>query len=317
MLDFNEVAMFVQVVQAGSFAEAGRQLGMAPNTLSRRVLQVEEQLGVRLLQRTTRKLALTTAGRQFFDRCSGAVEAIGSAGRELLDGSEVPTGSIRVAAPADFFGLFRIEWIAEFLTAYGRVNLEFELDDVRADMVSESIDVALRAGQLPNSTLIARKISESYSILVASPTYLAARGMPESVGALPAHDCVAIPHPSGRQKWVLRGPEGVEEVEVTGRFSANTAQALLEGALAGLGVALLPALRVIPDLKAKRLVHVLHRYRRDGGGFYAVFPSRRQMPLAASAFADFVSEKMHRLQTAVEVGDWSEGAVMPPAPKPT
>ena len=292
MLDFNEVAMFVGVVEAGSFAKAGRRLGIPSNTLSRRVQQLEVSLGVRLLQRTTRKLALTTAGRQFFDRASAGVAAIGVASREVLDGAEVPSGTIRVAAPADFFGMFQLEWVAEFLERHPRVALEFELDDVLADMVAQSIDVALRAGQLLDSSLIARKVTDSSFILVASPGYLARRGTPRASADLRGHDCITTPHASGRHKWSLTGPGGEEELEVTGRFAANTVAALLAAAAAGLGIALLPEARVAGPIGEGLLVHVLPAYRRDGGGFHAVFPSRRQLPLAAAAFADFVIEKM-------------------------
>jgi DNA-binding transcriptional LysR family regulator len=292
MLDFNEVAMFVRVVEAGSFAEAGRRMGVPSNTVSRRVQQLEEGLGVRLLQRTTRKLALTTLGREFFARCRLAVDAISQAGRELFSGAEVPSGVLRVAAPADLFAFFPLEWIAEFLRRYEKIRLEFELNDIMADMVTESIDVALRAGQLSDSTLVARKFADSDFILVASPAYLAARDAPTRLAELTHHDCITLPHPSGRQKWILQGPKGIEEVEVTGRFCANTVQALSSAALAGLGIALLPETRCAQDEKEGRLVRVLPLYRRDGGGFHVVFPSRRQRLPAAEAFANFVIDKM-------------------------
>ncbi|MGA2551326.1 MAG: LysR family transcriptional regulator [Burkholderiaceae bacterium] len=290
-MDFNEVAMFVAVVQAGSFAQAARRTGTPPNTLSRRVLQLETRLGVRLLQRTTRKLALTTQGRQFYERCGEAIAMIGGAGREILHGNEVPSGLIRIAAPVDFFGWFQLEWIAEFLQRHDRVQLEFALEDTITDVVTQGIDLALRGGQLSDSSFVARKLTDSEFILVASPSYVKLRNQPASLAELRTHSCIVVPHPTGRQRWRLEGPAGTEEVEVSGRFSANTGQALIGAAMAGLGIALLPALRALPEIRARRLVHLLPQYRRDGGGFYAIFPSRKHVPLAASAFADFVLEK--------------------------
>ena len=137
MLDLNEVAMFVQVVRCGSFAEAARRLGMPANTLSRRIQGLEARLGTRLMQRSTRKLTLTSAGQAFHERCAGAVDGLVDAGQELMTGSQTPSGLLRVAAPADFFEFFPIEWIAEFLAAHPLVRLDFVLSDAKADLIAD------------------------------------------------------------------------------------------------------------------------------------------------------------------------------------
>jgi LysR family transcriptional regulator AphB len=292
MLDLNDVALFVQVVRAGSFAAAARRLGMPANTASRRLQQLEQQLGLRLMQRSTRKLTLTDAGATFYARCAEQIEVVAEAAKELSEGSQVPSGRVRVAAPADFFNVFRMELIAEFLAAHPKVRLDFVLSDERADLIEQGIDVAIRSGKVLEPTLIARRIGTGRLTLVASPAYLAARGMPESVQALASHDCVTLPQFSGRTVWRLGGPDGAIETPVAGRFSANTAQALLKAALAGLGIALLPEVVTSPHIRAGELIDVLPDHGVEGREAYLVYLSRRQLPRAVSAFIDFMLAKM-------------------------
>lgn len=298
MLDLNDVAIFVQVVRCGSFAEAARRLGVPPNTLSRRVQQLEAQLGTRLMQRSTRHLTLTSAGQVFLERCSGAVEGLMDAGEELLAVNQEPSGLVRVAAPADFFDFFAMEWLTEFLAAHPKVRVDFVLSDGRADLIADRIDVAFRGGILEDSGLFARKVLDAGSDgLVASPAYVARQGVPDTLQDLAGHDCLAFSHPSGKATWRVTGPDGAPaEVQVAGRFSGNTAQALRKAALAGLGIALLPSTLTQRDLRAGLLVPVLPQYHRQGHGVHMVYPSRRYLPLAVSAFMDLVIGKMGAMQ---------------------
>src|SRR5450830_488575 len=223
MLDLNAIALFVQVVRHVSFAEAGRRLGLPPNTVSRRIQQLETQLGTRLMQRSTRKLTLTSAGQAFHERCAGAVDGLVEAGQALITGSQEPGGLVRVAATADFFDFFPMEWVADFLAAHPRVRIDFVLSDAKADLIAEQIDVAFRGGPLPDSGYVGRKLLGARTDgLVASPAYIAARGAPATLQDLAHHDCVTAPRPSGRTTWRLAGPDWVEEeVQVAGRFSGN------------------------------------------------------------------------------------------------
>ncbi|RST53923.1 LysR family transcriptional regulator [Variovorax sp. MHTC-1] len=303
MLDLNDIAMFVQVVRHGSFAEAGRRLGLPPNTLSRRIQQLEAQLGTRLMQRSTRKLTLTSAGRAFHERCAGAVDGLVEAGQALMTGSQEPSGLVRVAAPADFLDFFPMEWVAEFLAAHPLVRLDFALSDAKADLIAEQIDVAFRGGPLSDSGYVGRQLLGARSDgMVASPAYIAARGTPATLQDLADHDCVTTAHPSGRSTWRLTGPDGgEEEVQVAGRFSGNTAQALRKATVAGLGIALLPPAMATPDLQAGRLQRVLPQYQRTGQGLSVLYPSRRHLPLAVSAFIGLVTEKLSAADALPEV----------------
>ncbi|MDH0867520.1 LysR family transcriptional regulator [Mitsuaria sp. GD03876] len=294
MPDLNDIALFVLVVRGGSFAEAGRQRGLPANTVSRRVQALEAALGTRLLHRSTRQLTLTTAGQAFLDRCAGAVDCLDDAAGALRQDAAEPSGLIRVAAPTNFFGLFPMAWIAEFLDAHPRVRLDLVLSDARTDLIADRIDVAFRSGPLADSSHVARQlIGPRDSGLVASPAYLDARGVPRELEDLTRHDCLVPAHAGERFTWRLAGPDGVErEVPVTGRLMANTAQALREAALAGLGIALLSTVLTRADLVAGRLVPVLPRFRREGHTLSVLYASREQLPRAVTAFIDLVVGKL-------------------------
>jgi len=294
-LDLNEISLFVHVVRAGSFAEAARRLGMPSNTLSRRVQKLEQHLGVRLLQRSTRRLTLTGAGRSFHERCAEQVAALAEAASDLTAVSHEPSGNVRVAVPADFFDWFQLKWVREFLSTYRKVRLEFLLSDAVVDLIADGIDVALRAGKPGGSSMVTRQFAVSRGRLVASPRYLAERGVPAELEELSTHDCLTFPRTSALATWLLEGPQGACEIQVSGRFQADTAQALVKAAVAGLGIALLPDLLIAKALHEGMLVEVLPSYARNAVGIAFVYPSQRQLPRAVAAFVDFSWDRLGAL----------------------
>jgi LysR family transcriptional regulator AphB len=293
MVDLNDVALFISVVKAGSFAEAARRFGLPPNTASRRVQGLEEELGARLLHRSTRRLVLTDAGQRLFSQCAEQIEAVTQSALEVSEGNATPSGKVRVAAPADFFQMLPVEMVNEFIVANPRVRLEFILSDARADLLGEGIDVALRIGKQIEPNLHARQIGWIDVGLVASPDYIEAHGKPESLADLSNHDCVAAPtNMAGYTTWRLDGPEGVREVGVKGRFHVNSVQTQIRAVLGGLGIALLPITAVREDVQARRLMRVLPDYGIHRVGIYFVFLERRQLPRAVSAFIEFAMTKI-------------------------
>jgi DNA-binding transcriptional LysR family regulator len=292
MLNLNDIALFVQVASAGSFAGAARRLGVPANTLSRRIQELESRLGVRLMQRSTRKLTLTDAGRRLYDRCSTQIEDLAQSVRDLSEDSAMPSGRVRIAAPADFLESFRMEWVTEFLALYPAVTLDFLLDDARIDLIDNGIDLAFRGGDLHEPNFVARRIGTARRVLAASPAYLAARGMPKTVRTLADHDCLVLTMPGSQPRWTLDGPNGTVEVEVDGRFTANTMRTILAAALAGLGIGLLSSVMMRPHLEAGRLQLILPEYCSHQTGIYFVYVSRRQQPKAARAFMEFAEAKM-------------------------
>ncbi|MFC0400913.1 LysR family transcriptional regulator [Paraburkholderia rhizosphaerae] len=309
-MDLNDVALFVQVIRAGSLAEAGRRLGIPASTCSRRIQQLERNLGVRLMQRSTRRLALTGAGQDFFQRCAEQVDALAESARKMLDAGESVCGRIRVAAPADFFHWFPLERIAQFLAKYPNVSLEFEPRDGSTDMLSENIDVAIRTGQVDEPTLVARPFGATQKKLVASSSYLRARGIPLSPADLVSHDCIVSPRPNGaRVVWRLDGPYGLEQIPVKGRFHVSTSHAQLGAAVAGLGIALLPTFMLECSLRTGKLCEVLPGYAYRDVRVYFTYLTRRHIPRAVSAFAEFVRTVMieeqliDALPTAARAGE--------------
>jgi DNA-binding transcriptional LysR family regulator len=297
-LDLNEVRMFVQVVRARSFAEAARRLGVPPNTLSRRVTQLEAGLDTRLMQRSTRKLTLTAAGQAFFERCAPAVDGVLEAGKDLAGGSRTVSGTVRIAAPTDFLDFFEIDWVRQFLALHPKVRLDFVLNDARADLIDEAIDVAFRGGAASDQQLVFHPLMSQSFKLVASPAYVKSRGLPETLQALGRHDCVTASGRQGLVTWTLQGPGGREEVKVSGRFSANSARILLKSCLSGLGIALLPSMLIVPHIHAGRLIPVLPDYRREGADLNVILPSSQQIPTAVSAFVDFATDKLRSIISA-------------------
>jgi LysR family transcriptional regulator AphB len=292
MVDLNDIALFVQVVGAGSFAAAARRLGMPPNTVSRRIQALEEQLGVRLLQRSTRQLTLTPAGATLHEHSARQVQALAEAAREASEGGKSVSGKVRVAAPADLFRWFELGWVADFLADHPKVHLEFHLSDAPVDLIEQGIDVALRAAVDTDSSLVARLVGTARSVLVAAPAYIAEHGQPASLAELTTHQCLVMPGNARRNTWRLVGPQGMEEVEVGGRFQANTKGVLLDATLAGLGIGLLPLMIAAQYIREGRLVEVLPDFGTENSGVYLAYPSRRQLPRAVRAFIDFATVKL-------------------------
>jgi LysR family transcriptional regulator AphB len=286
MFDLNDVAIFIQIVEAGSFASGARRMGVPSNTLSRRVKQLEDTMGVRLLHRSTRKLALTDAGRALFEQSASQIGELLEVSRRFVDGSQEPAGRVRVAVPADFFDVFHMEFVARFLAQYPKIQLEFMLSDNRVDLIAEGIDLAFRAGVLPDSSLVARKIFIGSRLLAASPGYLQKHGTPSKLTELAEHLCIFPANPSGQTAWHFAGPQGEAQVVVRGRVCANTAQAQLKAAVAGLGICFLPGAILYASLQSKTLIEVLPECRQQDIDLFIVYPSRRQIPLAVSTFAE-------------------------------
>ena len=293
MLDLNDLAMFVQVVRAGSFSEAARRLGMPANTLSRRIDQFEGQLGTRLLHRSTRKLAPSAEGQVLFERYAPALDQIFEIERLNAD-AQTPSGSVRVTAMLGLFEIFRMEWLAEFYTRYPNIRIDFLLDDTPTDLIAERIDLAVRIGIETGSGFKVRRLAPNSMFLAASPAYLERHPAPRTLRELAEHDCLTISNRQGRNTWRLQGPRGSQEVSINSRFAVNDMRVLTHACMAGLGIALLPQLIIEPIIAMEQLVRVLPSYRRASAelGLQLVYTSRPPVPPAVAVFADFLWEKL-------------------------
>ena len=299
MIDLNDLAMFVQVVRAGSFSGAARRLGMPANTLSRRIDQFEEQLGTRLLHRSTRKLAPSTEGQALFERYAPALDQLLEIERLHAD-TQTPSGSVRVTAMAGLFEFFRMEWLVEFYARYPNISIDFLLDDTPTDLIAERIDLALRMGIETGSSLKVRRLAPSALILAASPAYLKRRPAPRTLRDLAEHDCLTISNRHGRSMWRLQGPRGSQEVAINSRFAVSDMRVLAQACKAGLGIALLPQLLAEPLIAKGQLVQVLPTYRRASAelGLQLVYTSRPPVPPAVAVFGDFLFQKLTEAMTS-------------------
>lgn len=294
MLDISQIALFVHVVRGGSFAEAGRRHGIPPNTVSRRIAVLENALETLLFQRSTRKLTLTAAGRTFYEEVADSIETLERAGQAVLGGENAMggtiIGTIRIAAPVNFFDCFPMAWMHEFMQANPRIQFDFVLGDAAVDLIAQGIDIAFRAGTLSDSSYVTRRIGDAFAVLVASPALLE-RCSPRTLSDLKDLPCVVGSSRQGRTTWRMRGPSGPVEVTVSASFKTDNSIARLHACVAGIGFALLPSTLAREPLERGELVLVLPEYRLHAGGFYAVLPTRRHVPAAVRHFMEFAMAK--------------------------
>jgi DNA-binding transcriptional LysR family regulator len=305
MLDLNDILIFARVVEAGSFTAAARLLGMPKTTVSRRIAALEREIGMRLIQRTTRSLNMTDAGRLYYEQSSQALRTIEDANLRLAEARAEPSGTIRISAPVGFGDSFLTGAVSDFLAAYPKTRVELCLTDDQLNLVESGIDLAFRTGILPDSTLVARKLGSTHRILCASPDYLARRGVPAMPADLARHQCV-IAGPTASAYWVLDGPHGQETVTVSGRFAANEMRAVIAAAIAGFGIAQLPNRIAETSIGDGRLRRVLGDYTTPVGGLYAVYPSSRHLSPLVKAFFELAAV---RLSAAGASGNGEAGAV--------
>ena len=281
--------VFARVVDTGSFSAAARQLGMAPSSVSRHVGELERDLGVRLLYRSTRKLSLTEAGRQFHERAQRILVDVEDTRLALSQSAQAPSGILRVTVPTIARHLVSTG-LPIFLRENPAVNVAIAMTDSVVDIVEEGVDLAIRIGRQRDSGLIARKIAESRRIVCASPDYLARNGTPRHPADLEAHNCLTFRSQPGKNLWRFRGPDGTAEARVTGPLFADNAELLATAAASGLGLILLPDLHLADALERGALVPVLRDYVAvpEESPIYAVYPHQRQLPPKVRAFVDFL-----------------------------
>lgn len=289
-MDLNDILVFTRVVQAGSFTGASRELDMPKSTVSRKVSALEERLGARLLQRTTRKLSLTDVGRTYYQHAARVVAEVEEAERAVHRLQETPRGLLRVTIPLNF-GFFA-PIVTAFMSRYPEVQLEIVCADRVVDLVEEGFDVAIRAGELGDSSLVARSLGALKSYLVASPGFLRRHGTPDRPEEIGRLDCVVFGAGPDRFTWKLTRGGETTTVRIRPRLVVNDFELLDEAARSGLGIAVLPLFRCIDDLRAKRLRRVLPEWCAREVPLHAVYPSTRHLSPKVRAFLDHLRERM-------------------------
>ena len=292
----NELTVFVRAVDLKNISAAGRHLNLSPAAASHRILQLEQQLGVRLLNRTSRSLQPTEAGARFYEHACEVLDAVERAKSSVAELSGVPAGTIRVTAPLGFGRRHLAPLVADFQALYPKVDVRLRLSDHVIDLFSESVDVAVRMAPLADSSLVVRKIADCRRVLCASPAYLKRFGRLEALEDLLSHNCLILRYPGSTQnRWTFQTPAGPTSLPVAGRLDADDGDVLTEWALQGAGVALKPFWEVAHHFRSGELVDVLPDHPPESVSLTLLYPHKHLLPSRIRLFGDFLVERT-RLQ---------------------
>jgi DNA-binding transcriptional LysR family regulator len=284
-MDLNHTSAFIRVVEEESFTAAAKALGLTTSRVSRSVAMLEEQLGVRLLQRTTRRVSLTDAGRAYFDRTRTPMAALRSASEDISQAGKEPRGVVRLTATLGFSVSFLPHVVADFIDRYPMVQFDLLFTSQPLDLVKENIDIAIRAGHLKESSLIARRVGKMVFGLFASPKYLRRRGTPKTIAELLQHDCLRY-RPPGRYDWKLTDGKKEETVAATGPLLVDDTVFMHQAILCGVGIGLLPLhFMASPRGGLRRL---MDGYTWRELPLSVVWASRQHEPARVTLFRDFL-----------------------------
>jgi DNA-binding transcriptional LysR family regulator len=288
MSNFGDLEIFARVVSAGSMSAAGRELGLSPAVVSKRLRRLEDRLGTRLLQRTTRQIALTEAGQGYYERVVAILAGVEEAEAFVARRSATARGTLKVSAPTSFGRMHIAPHLGAFMEANSDLSINLVLSDSFVDIVGEGYDVAIRIAELADSSLVARKIAPVRRVLCASPKYLERRGTPQTLSDLEDHNCLT--HLAG-EAWRLEGPEGPVSIRPNGALSTNSSEVVREAVLAGIGIGLRSTWDVGPELASGELVQICTDYEGSRSiAVHAIYPTRQFLPVKVRLFIDYLAD---------------------------
>lgn len=298
-MEISVLRIFIEVMRQGSFAAVARERNIDPSSVSRSISGLEQELGVRLFQRTTRKLSPTEAGITYFNRIEPLIEEMQRAVELITEVSGQPKGRLKVTASVSFGLKCIVPLLAEFGMLYPDLSVDLLLTDSRVDLLTERVDLAIRLGQLRDSTLIAQKLMSTRYLVCASPGYLRQWGQLNQPEEITQHNCLLFPFAGFRSRWIFKDSQGeISEIPVSGRNIISNAIGLQQCAIAGMGLALLPHWLVNEDLEAGKLIKVLPNYDVTATDFdtlaWLVYPSRTYVPLKVKVFMDFLKKHLSK-----------------------
>ncbi|AQM20089.1 LysR family transcriptional regulator [Vibrio anguillarum] len=288
MASWEGIHEFVAVAETGSFTAAAHKLSTSVANVSRRIALLEERLAVKLLQRTTRRVSLTEAGQLYYHQCRQLVEGLAQADLAVTQMQQTPSGLLKVTAPVTYGEQKVAPLLHEFLQLHPQLELELILTNQKLDLIAEGIDVAVRLGQLDDSSFIGKKLSNRQLFVCASPDYLVKYGTPYSLSELVHHQCLQ----GTMNYWRFKDQQRSREIGVKGKIKCNSGVALLNAALQGIGIAQLPDYYVEPYLLSGKLQEVLHQYRDDREGVWALYPQNRHLSSKVRLLVDFLAERL-------------------------
>jgi DNA-binding transcriptional LysR family regulator len=285
---FESMTAFVKVVSLGSYAEAGRSLGLTRSAVSKAVMELERLLGARLLERTTRRIRPTEAGLAYYERCADILALVEETELQVSRLHDEPKGVLKVNAPMSFGIRYLGGIVARFMTLYPELRVELTLTDRFINPLEEGVDVTVRIGALADSSLIARKLAPARRALVASAAYLAERGEPQALTDLTRHRCLSYGHTTMLQRWQLRDGDAIVSIPITSCLCSNNGDVLREAALNGNGIAKLPDFLIGSDIKSGAVRVVLPNHPPTELGIYALYAPNRYLAAKTRVFVDFL-----------------------------
>jgi DNA-binding transcriptional LysR family regulator len=289
---FTDLQTFVHIVSTGSISGAAEHMGVAKSAVSRRLAELEAHLGVQLVRRTTRRLSLTESGRGFYERCVRLLTDLAEAEQDVLQAHAALRGTLRVALPLSFGLLHLAPAIQDFVALHPGVEFDLDFNDRQVDLLQEGFDVAIRIAQLPDSSLIARRIAPIRQVVCASPDYFAIHGRPQQPAELARHACLAYSNLASPGTWSYRQADGQSgAVKIPIRLKSNNGDFLISAALAGLGIIMQPTFYVHRAIASGALIPVLTDYRWPEINAYALYPSTRHLSRRVRTFVDFLVQR--------------------------
>ena len=287
MANLADLEIFARVVASGSMSAAARELGLQPAIISKRIKRLEERLGSRLFQRTTRQISLTEAGDGFHERVVAALAELEEAEAFVSGKSDEVRGRLKISAPTSFGRMHVAPHLKTFFYRYPALKVQLDLTDKFQDLVAEGLDLAIRIADLEDSSLVARRLAPVNRVLCASADYVASHGMPRTIADLGQHVCIPA---HNNANWNLIGPDGPVSLKPEGPLITNSSEVIREAVLAGLGIALRSTWDIGAELKSGRLVRILPDLAGSSRvGVYALYPSRRHLPAKVRVLIDFLA----------------------------
>ncbi|WP_160107726.1 LysR family transcriptional regulator [Pseudomonas izuensis] len=288
----NAMAIFVRVVERGSFSAVARELQTSQPTISKVLRALESELGGKLIARSTRRLSLTDEGQRYYNECRQILAAVDAAENSFQSGREIIAGPLKIGSSVSFGRLQIATRLPEFLRRHPEVQIDLQLSDQNQDLVSEGLDVTFRIGALNDSGLIARHVGITHRVTVATPDYLVQHGLPQTPEDLSRHNCLLFNLLSSQNLWSYEKDTQRHEVRIKGNAQSNNSEAIREMVLEDLGIALSPVWLFSEDLKAGRVTAILQEYTAQSLPIHAVSPANRRQSARVKAFVDYMSQAL-------------------------
>ena len=294
----NSISLFIKAAQYRSFSEVARQRGMSPSSVSRAISQLEESLGTRLFNRTTRKITLTEEGLAFYEHCDRLMAELELAELELSRSRTHPTGTLRLDLNLSLGKLYIVPALPQLLKSYTDLKLDVSLSDRTVDLVESGIDAVVRVGAIPDSRLIMRRLATVRFVVCASPEYLDLHGTPQTPSDLLRHNCINFVYPQTRQifEWIFKIERQTLRIPVKGNFNVDNAEAHVAAAIAGAGIIQELKYIVAPAIKQGKLVPILEDYAPEGEPITVLYTQKRYLPAKVRVFLDFMEQLMEELK---------------------